>query len=65
MQDENTQNEDNALKNKVNEATLLPLRLKFKITAKEALDGKKYFLLLGKVKRISNFVLENDKLTHL
>ena len=50
-----TQNEDNALKYKVNEATLLPLYLKTKITATEVLDGKKKLLLLGKVKRISNF----------
>ena len=50
-----TQNEDNALKHKVNEATLLPLALKTKITATEALDGKKIFFTLGKSKK--NFKL--------
>ena len=50
-----TQNESNVLKYKDNEATLLPLHLKTKITATEVWDGKKYFLLLRKVKRISNF----------
>ena len=38
-----TQSEYNVLKYKVNEATLLPLLLKTKITATKALDGKKYF----------------------
>ena len=35
-----TQSEYNVLKYKVNEATLLPLLLKTKITATKALDGK-------------------------
>ena len=58
-----TQNEDNTLKCKVNEATLQPLHLNTKITTTEALDGKKYFLLLGKVKRASNF--EDNNLNYL
>ena len=50
-----TQSEYNVLKYKVNEATLLPLLLKTKITATKALDGKKYFFTLGQSKK--NFKL--------
>ena len=58
-----TQNEDNTLKYKVNEATLQPLHQNTNITTTKALDGNKYFLLLGKVKRISSF--EDNNLNYL
>ena len=45
-----TQNEDHVLKYNVNEATLLLLHLKTKITATDALDGQKKLWPLGKVK---------------
>ena len=45
-----TQNEDHVLKYNVNEATLLLLHLKAKITATDALDGQKKLWPLGKVK---------------
>lgn len=43
------QNRDNTLKYKINQENLLSLHLKIKITAKEPLKLKKYFLVLGKV----------------
>ena len=60
MLDENTatQNEDNALKYKVNEATLQPPHLNSKTTTTEALDGKKYFYTLGESKK--NFKLSRQ-----
>ena len=51
LKDKNTvmQSEDSTLKYQVKQATLLSLPLKIKITVTENLEGKKYFLLLGKV----------------
>ena len=51
LEDKNNamQNEDSTLKYQVNQATLLSLPLKIKITATKHLEGKKYFLPLGKV----------------
>ena len=46
------------------EATLLPLHSTTKITTTEALDGKKYFLLLGKVKKIFQTLKTIKSLIH-
>ena len=46
------------------EATLLPLHSTTKITTTEALDGKKYFLLWGKVKKIFQTLKTIKSLIH-
>ena len=51
LEDKSTgmQNKDSTLKYQVNQATLLSLPVKIKISATGHLEGKKYFLPLGKL----------------